>query len=73
MLIIHMCSFLRCCSVTKKHIDQATENLNNRPKDSTGEFNSLLEEMIMKGMSYKDTATLVMDTMLGGIDTVTEN
>jgi len=52
-----------------KYIGEATENLKSRPKDSDEEVSSFLDEILMKGMSYKDAAPLVMDTMLGGIDT----
>jgi len=55
--------------VMMKYIGEATENLKSRPKDSDEEVSSFLDEILMKGMSYKDAAPLVMDTMLGGIDT----
>lgn len=59
--------------MSMKFIDKAADDLKNRPHDSNEELDSVLEEIIMRGLPYKDAATVVMDIMLGGIDTVTKD
>ena len=53
-----------------KYIRGAVESLEKRD-EVTDEFMSILEDILSRGLSLKETMTVIMDLMLGGIDTVT--
>jgi len=48
------------------------EGIKNRPADSDVD-SSILEEILLRGMSMKDAVVMMVDMLLAGIDTVTLN
>lgn len=48
------------------------EEIKNRPADSE-EKESILEEILIRGMSIQDAVVMIVDMLLAGIDTVTLN
>jgi len=53
---------------TMKYIRGAVESLEKRD-EVPDEFMSILEDILSRGLSLKETMTVIMDLMLGGIDT----
>ena len=52
-----------------KYISKTIEDIKKRPVDSQ-EDPSILEEMLGRGMTPKDTIVTVIDLLMTGIDTV---
>ena len=57
------------CSTTIKYISKTMEDIKKRPADSE-EDPSILEEILIRGMSPKDAMVMVIDMLMAGIDTV---
>nr|QST15060.1 CYP362A7 protein [Diaphanosoma celebensis] len=51
-----------------KHINKIMEKIKNRPEDSEEEP-TILEELLVRGMSQKDALVMVIDMLMAGIDT----
>ena len=56
-------------STSIKYINKTLEAIKNRPADSE-EDPSILEEILIRGMSPKDAMVMVVDMLMAGIDTV---
>ena len=56
-------------STSIKYINKTLEDVKNRPADSE-EDPSILEEILIRGMSPKDAMVMVIDMLMAGIDTV---
>ena len=50
---------------TKKTLDA----IKDRPEDSVDQMN-ILEQVLSRGLSYKETVAMVTDFLMAGIDTV---
>ena len=56
-------------STTIKYVNQTLEKIKNRPADSDDDV-SILEELLIRGMTLKEATVMVADLLLAGIDTV---
>lgn len=52
-----------------KYISKTMDDIKKRPADSEQDP-SILEEILLRGMSPKDTIVTVIDLLMTGIDTV---
>lgn len=52
-----------------KYLNKTLDDIKKRPADSE-EDPSILEELLLRGMSKKDAIVIVVDMLMAGIDTV---
>ena len=52
-------------------MNRTIEKVKNRPPNCDDEDVSILEELLIRGMTLKEATVMVMDLLLAGIDTTT--
>ena len=58
-----------CFRTAMKYIKKTMDDIEKRPEDSQ-ELTTILEEVLVRGLSYKETVAMMIDFLMAGIDTV---